>query len=48
VGDEVLVFGSRDGHTLRPEAVAEQAGTIPYELLVRVDSRRVQRIFVGD
>jgi len=48
VGDEVLVFGSRDGHTLRPERVAEQAGTIPYELLVRVDSRRVQRLFVGE
>jgi alanine racemase len=48
VGDEVLVFGSRDGHTLRPEAVAAQAGTIPYELLVRVDSRRVQRLFVGE
>ncbi len=48
VGDEVLVFGSRDGHTLRPEVVAELAGTIPYELLVRVDSRRVQRLFVGE
>jgi alanine racemase len=48
VGDEVLIFGSRDGHTLRPERVAEQAGTIPYELLVRVDSRRVQRLFVGE
>jgi alanine racemase len=48
VGDEVLVFGSRDGHTLRPERVAERAGTIPYELLVRVDSRRVQRLFVGE
>ena len=48
VGDEVLIFGSRNGHTLRPERVAEQAGTIPYELLVRVDSRRVQRLFVGE
>ncbi len=48
VGDEVLIFGSRDGHTLRPEEVARQAGTIPYELLVRVDSRRVQRLFVGE
>lgn len=48
VGDEVLIFGSRDGHTLRPETVAELAGTIPYELLVRVDSRRVQRLFVGE
>ncbi len=48
VGDEVLIFGARDGHCQRPERVAEQAGTIPYELLVRVDSRRVQRIFAGE
>jgi alanine racemase len=47
-GDEVLVFGAREGAVLRPEEVADQAGTIPYELLVRVDSRRVQRIFVGE
>ncbi|MDG1477938.1 MAG: alanine racemase [Myxococcota bacterium] len=48
VGAEVLFFGSHEGHTLSPEDVAELAGTIPYELLVRVDSRRVQRLFVGD
>ncbi|MFH1468563.1 MAG: alanine racemase [Pseudomonadota bacterium] len=47
-GDEVLIFGAREGAVLRPEEVAAQAGTIPYELLVRVDSRRVQRIFVGE
>jgi alanine racemase len=45
VGDEVLIFGARDGQQLRPEVVAAQAGTIPYELLVNVDTRRVQRIF---
>ena len=48
VGAEVLFFGSYEGHTLSPEAVAEMAGTIPYELMVRVDNRRVQRLFVGD
>ncbi|MDP2311912.1 MAG: alanine racemase [Pseudomonadota bacterium] len=48
VGDEVLLFGAHDGQVLRPEDVAAQAGTMPYELLVKVDSRRVQRVFVGD
>ncbi len=45
VGDEVLIFGARDGQQLRPEELALQAGTIPYELLVNVDTHRVQRIF---
>ena len=48
VGDEVLIFGRHEGAELRPEYVAEQAGTIPYELMVKVDNRRVQRLFVGD
>jgi len=48
VGDEALLFGAHDGQELRPEAVAAQAGSMPYELLVKVDSRRVQRVFVGD
>ncbi len=48
VGDEVLIFGASEGQELRPEEVAESAGTIPYELLVNVDSRRVQRVFRGD
>lgn len=48
VGDEVLIFGAHEGQVLRPEEVARQAGTIPYELLVNVDSRRVQRVFRGD
>ena len=47
VGDEVLIFGAHDGQVLRPEQAARQAGTIPYELLVRVDNRRVPRIFRG-
>ncbi len=47
-GDEVLLFGARDGKELRPEEVATKAGTLVYELLVNVDSRRVQRVFVGE
>ncbi|MCU0529235.1 MAG: alanine racemase [Cyanobium sp. Prado107] len=47
VGDEVLIFGAHEGQVLRPEGVALQAGTIPYDLLVKVDGRRVQRIFRG-
>lgn len=45
VGDEVLIFGAHEGQILRPEDIAATAGTIPYELLVNVDSRRVQRLF---
>jgi alanine racemase len=47
VGDEVLIFGAHEGQVLRPEQAAARAGTIPYDLLVHVDSRRVQRIFRG-
>lgn len=48
VGDDVLLFGTHEGQTLRPEEVAALAGTIPYDLLVHVDSRRVQRLFRGE
>jgi alanine racemase len=48
VGDEVLIFGARDGVELRPERVAAWAGSMPYELIVNIDSRRVQRVFIGD
>ncbi len=48
VGDEVLILGSHEGQVLRPEEAARRAGTIPYELLVNIDSRRVQRLFRGD
>ena len=48
VGEEVLLFGTHEGQTLRPEEVAALAGTIPYDLLVHVDSRRVQRLFQGE
>jgi alanine racemase len=45
-GSEALLFGTHHGAVLRPEAVAEQAGTIPYELLARLGPR-VQRVYVG-
>lgn len=45
VGAEVLLYGSHNGHTLRPELVAEQAGTIGHELLTRL-GERVHRIYV--
>ena len=45
VGAEVLLYGTHNGYTLRPEEVAEKAGTIPYELLTRV-GERVHRIYV--
>lgn len=47
VGDGVLIFGAHEGQVLRPEEAARRAGTIAYDLLVQVDSRRVQRIFRG-
>jgi alanine racemase len=41
IGDPVLVFGTpaAGGGELRIEELAEAAGTIPYELLVRVGAR---------
>ncbi len=45
VGAEVLLYGTHNGHTLRPEEVAEKAGTISHELLTRL-GERVHRIYV--
>jgi alanine racemase len=44
-GAEVLLYGTHNGHTLRPELVAQQAGTISHELLTRL-GERVHRIYV--
>jgi Alr-MurF fusion protein len=44
VGAEVLLYGAHSGHVIRPEAVAQAAGTIPHELLARLGPR-VERIF---
>jgi alanine racemase len=43
IGDRVLLFGRADADRLPVEQLAEAAGTIPYELLVRV-GRRVPRV----
>jgi alanine racemase len=45
VGDEAIVFGEGQGTLLPVEEAAEVAGTIAYELLVRVGSR-VPRVVV--
>ena len=45
VGAEVLLYGTHNGHTLRPEQVSQMAGTIPYELLTRL-GERVHRIYI--
>ena len=45
-GSEALLFGVHHGAVLRPEEVAAQAGTIPYELLARLGPR-IQRVYVG-
>jgi alanine racemase/UDP-N-acetylmuramoyl-tripeptide--D-alanyl-D-alanine ligase len=45
VGAEVLLYGTHNSHTLRPELVAEQAGTIGHELLTRLGPR-VERIYL--
>jgi alanine racemase len=45
VGAEVLLYGTHNGHTLRPEQVSQMAGTISYELLTRL-GERVHRIYI--
>ena len=45
IGAEVLLYGAHNGHALRPEVIAEKAGTMPHELLTRL-GKRVHRIFV--
>jgi alanine racemase len=45
-GSEALLFGVHHGAVLRPEEVAAQAGTIPYELLARLGPR-IQRVYTG-
>jgi Alr-MurF fusion protein len=45
IGAEILLYGTHNGHTLRPEQVSQMAGTIPYELLTRL-GERVHRIYI--
>jgi alanine racemase len=46
VNADVLLYGEKDGHTLRPETAAGKAQTIVYELMARLGPR-VQRIFIS-
>lgn len=45
IGAEVLLYGTHNGHVIRPEVVAESANTIPHELLIRL-GKRVHRIYI--
>ncbi|HEY1525740.1 MAG TPA: alanine racemase [Candidatus Angelobacter sp.] len=45
IGAEVLLYGTHNGHTLRPEQVSQMASTISYELLTRL-GERVHRIYI--
>jgi len=47
IGDEAIVFGEGQGERLPVEEAAEAAGTLSYEMLVRVGSR-VPRVFEGE
>ena len=44
--DEVMLIGPQDGDAIRVEAVAESAGTIPYEILTGLNER-IPRDYVG-
>jgi alanine racemase len=46
-GDEVILFGEKDGEGIAGEALCEMLGTIPYELTCMVGSR-IPRIYVED
>ncbi|MDX2249037.1 MAG: alanine racemase [Bacteroidia bacterium] len=46
-GDEVLIFGRQGSSFVSVTEIAEAAGTIPYEILVRI-SPRVRRIYVRE
>jgi alanine racemase len=47
LGDEVILFGVGQGTCLPVEELAEAAGTVAYEILVRI-GRRVPRVYEGD
>jgi alanine racemase len=44
--DEVVLIGAQDGEAIRCEDVATAAGTIPYEILVNLNTR-IPREYVG-
>ncbi|MFQ5874355.1 MAG: alanine racemase [Dehalococcoidia bacterium] len=46
-GDEVILIGQSQSAAITAEQVAEQIGTIPYEILCSI-SKRVPRVCIGD
>jgi alanine racemase len=48
VGDEVTLLGPDPmGDCISAEELAEKAGTIPYEILCGISTRRVRRVYIG-
>ena len=48
VGDEVTLLGQDPmGDCISAEEIAEKAGTIPYEILCGISTRRVRRVYIG-
>jgi alanine racemase len=46
IGDEVVLLGSQDGHSVSAWDLADLAGTIPWEVLCAI-SPRVPRLIVS-
>jgi len=48
VGDDVTLLGVDPmGGCISAEEIAEKAGTIPYEILCGISTRRVRRVYIG-
>ena len=48
VGDEVTLLGQDPmGGCISAEELADKAGTIPYEILCGISTRRVRRVYIG-
>lgn len=47
VGDEVVIFGSQNGASISVDEIAEQVGTINYELLCII-GKRIPRVYIKD
>ena len=48
VGDEVTLLGpDPKGDCISAEELAEKAGTIAYEIMCGISTRRVRRVYLG-
>jgi len=47
VGDEVVLFGTKNGNSIDVEELAEIMGTINYEVLC-VIGKRIPRVYIQD